>query len=228
VIGPQLPPSAAKRVGHDSEIQNGPTSSTTSHVKNLPLERVPVAASEEEEGDDEDDIGPYPPDDPRSQRIPKPSFELTSKTSAKPKREEWMLIPPKNKTISEVIGQVGLTSRKFLGRTPDEVKPPDDEEQEQDFLETAREEFEAKCAKERDERMDEMLKSANSLKEKESLLYSHRKRRKVEEKGPTERRPFDRDVDLSVSGLSEEDKEKFIKKTAELTSRFRGGKQKFL
>jgi len=232
VIGPQLPASLVKQndsnrkeAGSDDDKE---TSEINSETVGVELKAPPGITEEESDGEDDDTIGPYPPNDPRSQRLPKSSLATPSATTPKLKREEWMLIPPKNKTISEVVGQVGLTSRKFLGRTPDEVKPPEEEQGEVDFLESAKAEFEEKCAQDRDERMDAMLQEASSGKTKESLLHLHRKRRKVADEQPTERRPFDRDIDLKVSGLSEEDKEKFIKKTAELTSRFRGGKQKFL
>ena len=89
-------------------------------------------------------------------------------------------------------------SRKFLGRTPDEIEKPEEEEEEPDFMETAKAELAAKCEKERDEEMNEILKKTGA-KGKESLLSIHRKRKKEVDQGPKERRPFDRDEDLKVS-----------------------------
>jgi len=43
-----------------------------------------------------------------------------------------------------------------------------------------------------------------------------------------ERRPFDRNIDLKISGLSSEDKKKYVEKSRELDTRFSKGKQKYL
>lgn len=184
----------------------------------------------DETGEDDDDVvGPYLPDDPRSRMIPQGNV-VKPKENAPTKREEWMLMCPKERSLA-----VGLGPRKFLGRTPDELvfdKDEEDDEGNDNFLDTARAELANKSKQERDQQMEELMNKAESGSTKESLLSIHRKRKLAEDaaksKDAKERRPFDRDVDLKVGGLSDADKEKYIKKSQELSSRFSGGKQKFL
>jgi hypothetical protein len=49
-----------------------------------------------------------------------------------------------------------------------------------------------------------------------------------EEAEDKKRKPFDRNTDLAVTGLTREDSKKYIEKTKELSGRFSKGRQKFL
>ena len=83
-------------------------------------------------------------------------------------------------------------------------------------------------------RDEDMEKVANQLREKrgtESLMDKHSKKLKKEaEKSgkPKERRPFDRDIDLSANQFDEAKKKLMMKKAEQLNDRFSSGAQKFL
>jgi len=248
VIGPSLPPGfkqtsviaqleqTVASVGSSKNVRAGIFDYESDPPPALPIHESEVTGLEgedEDDDDDDDDIGPYPPDHPKSKRHSEQSYNKPiSSLITKPKREEWMLIPPKNKPISN------LASRKFLPRSLETRNDEDDETNEEQDL---KEEFQAQLIERRDELMSDLLTTEGSSdRSAESLLEIHRKnlkKRKLEEaaanKGTEkkERRPFDRDSDLKINGMSADDKQRFINRaTTELKGRFAHGKRagKFL
>ncbi len=86
-------------------------------------------------------------------------------------------------------------------------------------------------------RDSDMEKVANQLREKrgtESLMERHAKKlKKAQEKEeasgrPKERRPFDRDIDLSANQFDEAKKKQMMKRASQLNDRFSSGGQKYL
>lgn len=82
-----------------------------------------------------------------------------------------------------------------------------------------------------------MEKVTEELRQKrgtDSLLNIHetklkKKSKKDKDKGePVERRPFDRDVDLSANQFDEAQRKLMIKKAAQISDRFSSGAKKFL
>jgi len=177
-IGPMLPPGLSKEDLKDNII-------------------VQNEDSEEDDGD----FGPMPADHP-SALIPRPAVIISTnkKDKEKPKREEWMLIPPKNREIS------GLGPRKFLTRNPEDSNKVDEHgneiEEEEDFMEKAKRELEEDSSRKRDE---EMAKKMSGRKDKkESLLEIHRKNIKLEkDEEEAARKQFDRNTDLQICKLSD-------------------------
>ena len=237
----QVDPSPARRVVATTTIKS---KSEVDHY-NLGSYKEEEGNSDEDNDDDDDDddediVGPFPPDHPKAQQQTH-SYNFPSKTdSSKPKREEWMLIPPKNKPIS------GLAARKFLPRSLETRKDndaDDDNNDEDNEKQDLKERFQSQLIEKRDELMSNLISESGSgsSDRSESLLQIHRKsmKRKHEEEkkkagadaSKKERRPFDRDQDLQVHGMNEDDKQRFIKRaTSELQGRFSHGKKagKFL
>lgn len=121
---------------------------------------------------DSDVIGPLPPDHPKALlRVVAPS--IPSSSSEKPKREEWMLVPPKNR----IIPGLGLAPRKFLTRAPEDSHRSDEEEDEEEiFAREADAEIEKKLISDYDQKMEDMKKDFEAKKRRgESLLEIHQK-----------------------------------------------------
>jgi len=152
------------------------------------------------------------------------------------KREKWMLELPEDRA-----DKFGLGPRKFKKRasgdksnrslwteTPnssgkskgEEPPPPEDDEYELELLSR------------HDKMMDEMVKKVDGRRSKKSLLQLHQdklktdKESKAEEK--TERRPFDRNIDLQANRFDEAQKKSILKKAQLLDTRFSQGKSKYL
>lgn len=158
---------------------------------------------------------------------------------AVPTRESWMTeLPPE-------LQHIGLGARTFKKRSGPEksdrsiwTDTPADRERK------ARERLEGKNKGENDKdsasqlsrkdiEMAEKVSKYNESKRAESLISLHTKKmkEKAKEKAdqPVERRPFDRDADLQVNRFDEAQKQRLLKKSQELNTRFSHSKdQMFL
>ncbi|XP_035704903.1 GPALPP motifs-containing protein 1 isoform X2 [Folsomia candida] len=224
-IGPTLPPGF--KLPSTDDDQNNVTNDGSSSS----------SAGDDQCSDSDDDvIGPLPPDHPlalaRADAFASASKPVgDDKPKKKLQREEWMLIPPSNKPVTEL----GLGPRKFLQRAPE--KPVKDNGEPMDSDEELERETRAamdqKLIDDYDKKMEAMIEKTGEKKRKsESLLEQHqrelKKKSKKEAVEDKKRKPFDRNTDLAVSGLSREDSKKYIEKTKELGGRFAKGRQKFL
>ncbi|MCJ1284956.1 hypothetical protein MMC26_004293 [Xylographa opegraphella] len=143
LVGPELPPHlAAKRKREDDEDEKSharahPASRSRSSSNDgadkkkrilgpsLPPanldERPTTAPSGVDDSDSDDDIGPalppppghYDPDAEILRSKEAADEELARKAASKPKREEWMLVPPKRDDWSSRIDPTKLKNRKF-------------------------------------------------------------------------------------------------------------------
>ena len=142
-VGPELPPHlAAKRKRKDDEEEERPArSQPASHSRSssndstdkkqrilgpsLPpanLDERPITApSGVDDSDSDDEIGPALPP-PHGQYDPEAEIrrskeaaevEAARQAASKPKREEWMLVPPKQDDWSSRIDPTKLKNRKF-------------------------------------------------------------------------------------------------------------------
>jgi len=241
IIGPCLPAGLKPPSHHDDDSSDDDGSATT-HRKHTSRAEVLAEQVDEEEDDEEDDevIGPLPPDHPL-QLARAAAFDAAGagkrgrdEDDVKPRREEWMLIPPKNKNVTEL----GLGPRKFLNRAP--AQPTKDDGTAMDAAATSDEEFERETKEEMDQQiidsydktMEAMISKSNGKRKAESLLEIHqrelKKKSQEAEKKEAKRKPFNRDTDLSVSGLTKEDSKKYVERSRELGGRFKQGRQKFL
>lgn len=82
----------------------------------------------------------------------------------------------------------------------------------------------------KDMEMADKVSKYNDSKRAESLMSLHAKKMKEKSKEkadkPVERRPFDRDEDLQVNRFDEAQKQRLLKKSQELNTRFSHSKDK--
>uniref|UniRef100_A0A8K9VE53 GPALPP motifs-containing protein 1 n=1 Tax=Oncorhynchus mykiss TaxID=8022 RepID=A0A8K9VE53_ONCMY len=149
-------------------------------------------------------------------------------------RETWMTeLPP-------TLQHIGLGARTFKKRAGPESKDrslwtdtPADRERK------LRERLEGKESEEtepvpqlshKELQMAEKVSKYNETKRGESLISLHEKqmkKRKLDEGAkPVERRAFDRDQDLQVNKFDEAQKQRLLKKSQELNTRFGHSKEK--
>ncbi len=162
---------------------------------------------------------------------------------SEPTREGWMLELPEEKAKS-----FGMGPRQFSKSTADKAK--------RDHSWTDTPEMKAKRARgdlkedniekkedadvleylaslKRDQEMEKISQELKAKRGSESLMDTHtkkiKKKKQAEElKGPAERRPFDRDLDLQVNRFDEAAKKRMLKKARQLDDRFSKGASKYL
>lgn len=233
VLGPALPPGFRRAVyenddGEDEDDFQGPA-----------LPPGYQAESSSSEGEDEDVIGPMPSKGPvedsvaldferRAQRMKE---KLTRSDAPEVlARETWMTeLPPE-------LQHIGLGARTFKKKSGPENKdrsmwtdtPADRERKARERLERKQkgevEKDDVPQLSQKDVEMAEKVSKYNESKRAESLVSMHTKKmkEKAKEKAnkPAERRPFDRDEDLQVNRFDEAQKQRLLKKSQELNTRF--------
>ncbi|KAL7406437.1 hypothetical protein ABVT39_019652 [Epinephelus coioides] len=234
VLGPALPPGFRRAAyendddGEDEDDFQGPA-----------LPPGYQAESSSSEGEDEDVIGPMPSRGPvedsvaldferRAQRMKE---KLTGSDAPEVlARETWMTeLPPE-------LQHIGLGARTFKKKSGPENKdrsmwtdtPADRERKARERLERKQkgevEKDDVPQLSQKDVEMAEKVSKYNESKRAESLVSMHTKtmKEKAKEKAnkPVERRPFDRDEDLQVNRFDEAQKQRLLKKSQELNTRF--------
>ncbi|XP_049900485.1 GPALPP motifs-containing protein 1 [Epinephelus moara] len=234
VLGPALPPGFRRAAyendddGEDEDDFQGPA-----------LPPGYQAESSSSEGEDEDVIGPMPSKGPvedsvaldferRAQRMKE---KLTGSDAPEVlARETWMTeLPPE-------LQHIGLGARTFKKKSGPENKdrsmwtdtPADRERKARERLERKQkgevEKDDVPQLSQKDVEMAEKVSKYNESKRAESLVSMHTKKmkEKAKEKAdkPVERRPFDRDEDLQVNRFDEAQKQRLLKKSQELNTRF--------
>ncbi|KAM4744199.1 GPALPP motifs-containing protein 1 [Anableps anableps] len=239
VLGPALPPGFHRAASDSDDGEDG---------EGLPGPALPPGYQAEHssgEGEDEDVIGPMPAKGPvqdsvaleferRAQRMKE---KLTGEEAPEVlSRETWMTeLPPE-------LQHIGLGARTFKKRSGPENNdrsiwtdtPADRERKARERLE-GKKTGEAKNDKvpqvsRRDIEMAEKVSKYNESKRGESLMSLHSKKLKEKAKEtsdkPVERRPFDRDADLQVNRFDEVQKQRLLKKSQELNTRFSHSKDR--
>ncbi|XP_047436575.1 GPALPP motifs-containing protein 1 [Mugil cephalus] len=241
VLGPALPP-GFRRAAYENDDDDGEDG------EDFPGPALPPgyqAESSSSEGEDEDVIGPMPAKGPIQdsvtddieRRARKMKEKLTTDDTPEVlARETWMMeLPP-------VLQHIGLGARTFKKRSGPEKKdrsiwtdtPADRERKARERLEgKGKEEAEKDSAPQvprKDLEMAEKVSKYNETKRAESLMSLHTKtiKEKAKEKAdmPVERRPFDRDADLQVNRFDEAQKQRLLKKSQELNTRFSHSKDR--
>ncbi|KAJ0001660.1 hypothetical protein NQD34_001456 [Periophthalmus magnuspinnatus] len=233
VIGPALPPGFRRWSGDDDEVDDEDVAGFSGPA--LPPGYQHQAYSSE----DEDAIGPMPSKGPikdsmaldierRAQRMK--DKLLGNEAPVMPTRESWMTeLPPE-------LQHIGLGARTFKKRSgPEKSDRSIWTDTAADRERKAREHLEAKNKEEKgkdsapqlsrkDIEMAEKVSKYNESKRAESLMSLHSKKMKEKAKEkvdqPVERRPFDRDADLQVNRFDEAQKQRLLKKSQELNTRF--------
>ncbi|XP_034418985.1 GPALPP motifs-containing protein 1 [Cyclopterus lumpus] len=234
VLGPALPPGFRRAAyENDDEDKDG---------EDFPGPALPPgyqAESSSSGAEDEDVIGPMPPTEPiedsvaldferRARRMKdKLTGDNTPEVQA---RETWMTeLPPE-------LQHIGLGARTFKKKSGPENKdrsmwtdtPVDRERKIAERLEKKKkgevEEVDVRQVSQKDLEMAEKVSKHNESKRAESLVSLHTKKMKEKAKekvdAPVERRAFDRDEDLQVNRFDDAQKERLLKKSQELNTRF--------
>ncbi|TNN74535.1 GPALPP motifs-containing protein 1 [Liparis tanakae] len=235
VLGPALPPGFRRAAyeNDDDEDKDG---------EDFPGPALPPgyqAESSSSEAEDEDVIGPMPPTEPVEysvaldfeRRARRMKDKLTGdNTPEEQGRETWMTeLPPE-------LQHIGLGARTFKKKSGPENKdrtiwtdtPLDRERKMEERLERKRkgevEEVNVPQVSQKDLEMAKKVSKHNESKRAESLVSLHTKKMKEKAKekvdAPVERRAFDRDEDLQVNRFDEAQKQRLLKKSQELNTRF--------
>ncbi|XP_027869571.1 GPALPP motifs-containing protein 1 [Xiphophorus couchianus] len=239
VLGPALPPGFHRAASDSDDGEDG---------EGFPGPALPPGYQAEcssSEGEDEDVIGPMPAKGPIQdsvalefeRRALRMKEKLTGEEAPEVvSRETWMTeLPPE-------LQHIGLGARTFKKRSGPENNdrsiwtdtPADRERKAQERLERKKT-GEAKNDRvpqvsRRDVEMAEKVSKYNDSKRGESLMSLHSKKLKEKAKEtadkPVERRPFDRDEDLQVNRFDEAQKQRLLKKSQELNTRFSHSKDR--
>lgn len=240
VLGPALPPGFRRAAYEDDDDDDG------EEDEGFPGPALPPGyQAESSSSEDEDVIGPMPPKGPiedsvaldferRAQRMKE---KLTGDDTPEVlTRETWMTeLPPE-------LQHIGLGARTFKKRSGPENKdrsiwtdtPADRERKIRERLEGKKkgkaEQDDAPQLSQKDLEMAQKVSKYNESKRAESLMSLHSKtmKEKAKEKAdkPVERRPFDRDEDLQVNRFDEAQKQRLLKKSQELNTRFSHSKDR--
>ncbi|XP_028435626.1 GPALPP motifs-containing protein 1 [Perca flavescens] len=236
VLGPALPP-GFRRAAYENDDDNDGEDG-----EDFPGPALPPgyqAESSSSEGGDDDVIGPMPPKGPIEDSVAL-DFERRARrmkekligddTPEVLARETWMTeLPPE-------LQHIGLGARTFKKKSGPENKdrsiwtdtPADIERKTREHLERKKkgevEIDDVPQVSKRDVEMADKVFKYNESKRAESLVSMHTKKmkEKAKEKAdkPVERRPFDRDEDLQVNRFDEAQKQRLLKKSQELNTRF--------
>ncbi|XP_034437242.1 GPALPP motifs-containing protein 1 [Hippoglossus hippoglossus] len=241
LLGPALPP-GFRRAAYDKDEKDDDGGDGEGPALPPGYQAQPSSS----EGEEEEVIGPMPTKGPISDSVAQ-DFERRAQrmkdkltgddTPEIVSRETWMTeLPPE-------LQHIGLGARTFKKKSGPENKDrtmwtdtPADRERK------ARERIEKKEKGEEEEKdsvpqvpqkdleMAETVSKYNESKRAESLMTLHSKKMKAKAKEkadvPVERRPFDRDEDLQVNRFDEAQKQRLLKKSQELNTRFSHSKDR--
>ncbi|KAM6979933.1 GPALPP motifs-containing protein 1 [Aplochiton taeniatus] len=240
VLGPALPPGFCRAA--DDEDEDADEDDDDFPGPALPPGYKPEPASSDEE---EDVIGPMPAkgvvQDSVALDIERRAEKMKQKLTGDDgpielARETWMTeLPPE-------LQHIGLGARTFKKKSGPENKdrsiwtdtPADRERKLRERLEGKKdgekEKDDAPRLTQKELQLAEKVSKYNDSKRGESLISLHTKKmkKKSEEEGvqPVERRPFDRDNDLQVNRFDDAQKERLLKKSQELNTRFSHSKER--
>nr|XP_057944893.1 GPALPP motifs-containing protein 1 isoform X2 [Doryrhamphus excisus] len=241
VLGPALPPGFRRAVDDDDDDNKDEDGYIPGPA--LPPGYQADPSSSEEENDNV--IGPMPAKGPVQstvaldieRRAQMMRDKLTRvDTPEVPTRETWMTeLPPE-------LQHIGLGARTFKKRSGPEKgdrsiwtdTPADRERKTREHLEKKKKgEAEKESAPQishKDLEMAEKVSKYNNTKRSESLLSLHTKnlkeKAKEAEDKPAERRAFDRETDLQVNRFDDAQKQRLLKKSQELNTRFSHSKDR--
>lgn len=239
VLGPALPP-GFRRAAYENDDNDGEDEQGFQGPA-LP----PGYQAESSSSEDEDVIGPMPSKGPIQESVAL-DFERRARrmkekltgddTPEVLTRETWMTeLPPE-------LQHIGLGARTFKKRSGPENKdrsiwtdtPADRERKDRERLERKNkgevEKDDVPQLSRKELEMAEKVSKYNETKRSESLMSLHTKtmKEKAKEKAdqPVERRPFDRDADLQVNRFDDAQKQRLLKKSQELNTRFSHSKDR--
>ncbi|KAL1021650.1 hypothetical protein UPYG_G00016140 [Umbra pygmaea] len=238
VLGPALPPGFRKPSADDDEHDDD------DDEDDFPGPALPPGYTADPSSSDEEVIGPMPAPaaiqdsvaldiERRAQKM-KDRLLGINDGPEEVVRETWMTeLPP-------TLQHIGLGARTFKKRAGPESKdrslwtdtPADRERKLMERLEGKKDDEKDPVPQlsYKELQLAEKVSKYNETKRGESLISLHEKKmkkRKAEEGAkPVERRAFDRDTDLQVNKFDEAQKQRLLKKSQELNTRFGHSKEK--
>lgn len=244
VIGPALPPGFSRAPDNDDDDDDD-GGDDQEDQEDFPGPALPPGYQHQSSSSEaEDVIGPMPAKGPVEdsvaidfeRRARRMKEKLTGDdTPELPEREAWMTeLPPE-------LQHIGLGARTFKKRSGPEKgdrsiwtdTPADRERKAREHLEGKKKgekKDDAPQLSKKDIEMAEKVSKYNESKRAESLMSLHSKKLKEKAKEtsdkPVERRPFDRDEDLQVNRFDEAQKQRLLKKSQELNTRFSHSKDR--
>lgn len=245
VLGPALPPGFRRAAYDDDDNDDDDDGEDGEGIPGPALPPGYQAQPSSSEGEDEEVIGPMPSKGPIRDSVAQ-DFERRARmmkekltgddTPEVVSRETWMTeLPPE-------LQHIGLGARTFKKKSGPENKdrsmwtdtPADRERKARERLERKEKGEEEKDSPpqvpHKDLEMAEKVSKFNETKRAESLISLHTKKMKEKAKEvadkPVERRPFDRDEDLQVNRFDEAQKQRLLKKSQELNTRFSHSKDR--
>ncbi|XP_076586830.1 GPALPP motifs-containing protein 1 [Chaetodon auriga] len=240
VLGPALPPGFRRAAYENDDDDDG------GDGEDFPGPALPPGyRAESSSSEDEDVIGPMPSKGPIQDSVAldfeRRALRMKEKLTGEDApevlaRETWMTeLPPE-------LQHIGLGARTFKKRSGPENKdrsiwtdtPADRERKTRERLEGKKkgevEKDDVPQLSQKDLEMAEKVSKYNESKRAESLISLHTKtmKEKAKERAdkPVERRPFDRDADLQVNRFDEAQKQRLLKKSQELNTRFSHSKDR--
>ncbi|XP_041795846.1 GPALPP motifs-containing protein 1 [Chelmon rostratus] len=240
VLGPALPPGFRRAAYEHNDDDDG------GDGEDFPGPALPPGyRAESSSSEDEDVIGPMPSKGPIQNTVAldfeRRALRMKEKLTGEDApevltRETWMTeLPPE-------LQHIGLGARTFKKRSGPENKdrsiwtdtPADRERKIRERLEGKKkgggEKDDVPQLSQKDVDMAEKVSKYNESKRAESLMSLHTKtmKEKAKEKAdqPVERRPFDRDADLQVNRFDDAQKQRLLKKSQELNTRFSHSKDR--
>ena len=245
-VAPPPPPPHAAEDESESDDDYGP--SLPPHLQHNPQQN---SVQQEDESSDEDFVGPKVSEITTSvdraavaqeleMRAKRMRDKLEGGDQAEVKRETWMLELPEEKA-----NRFGLGARQFSRKGVTErggnksawTDTPEEKARKLREGDDGTEEPESSAdvaARMRDERMEKVSKDLKQKRGGDTLMDLHEKKLKKEKKKKdesgesSERRPFDRDIDLKANVFDEAMKKNMLKAAAKIDNRFSSGSQKFL
>ena len=167
--------------------------------------------------------------------------KLEGKDQVEVQRESWMLELPEEKANRFGLGPRQFSRKGVTQRGGDRsawTDTPEDKERKlregEDGEQEEQEDNFDIAARMRDEKMEKVSRELKQKRGADSLMDMHEKKikkdkKKKEDSGEvSERRPFDRDVDLKANQFDEAMKKNMMKMAAKIDNRFSSGSQKFL
>ncbi|KAF8245960.1 hypothetical protein K440DRAFT_586494 [Wilcoxina mikolae CBS 423.85] len=273
IVGPQIPPHilakrkrAAEEAAKASATTNSPKSSedTTPKKKRIagpapppaPLEERPQGSPQDGSGDEsssDDDFGPSLPSASRTEeeeelearrRLARfQSVQKADVNDGKPKRDEWMIVPPKSEDWAAKVDPTKIKNRKFQtgkgAKAPQKsggdntlwTETPEQKRQRLEDEVMGRKKPATQGPADKKELLNtaEAQETARRIKEyneqnrNKSLYDEHKSRARIEEDDPS-KRAFDREKDIAGGRkINHQQKKEMLNRAADFGSRFSSG-----
>jgi Protein of unknown function (DUF3752) len=268
-VGPELPPHLSKRKHFvDDEDDESPSPPTKIQAVSPPKERrilgpalppapldqrppQPADKSEDESSSDDDDYGPSLPPAPGSTAAYEAEVQLRAAEeaaservkTAKPQREEWMLVPPKDSDWGSRVDPTKLKNRKFASgkgaKAPVEksgisaiwTETPEQKRQRLEDEVMGRKDPSASAQSKKPRKDDaeaeataKRIAEYNEKNRSQSLYEEHKKAVPREKEDDPSKRGFDKEKDMGLGGrIGHVQKQDMLKRAGDFGSRFERG-----